>query len=44
MKELLASKGVNMEGEEAMVLKVVTRQRPVKTQQTEKLSMCCSEL
>jgi hypothetical protein len=28
---------VNMEGEEATELKVVTRQQPVKTQQTKKI-------
>jgi hypothetical protein len=30
-----ASKGVNMEAEEAMALEAVTRQQPVKMQQTE---------
>jgi hypothetical protein len=33
-----SSKGVNTEAEEAMALEAVTRQRLVKTQQTEKIS------
>jgi hypothetical protein len=32
-----ASKDVNTEAEEATELKTVTRQKPVKTQQTEKI-------
>jgi hypothetical protein len=39
-----ASKDVNTEVEGATALEVVTRQRLVKTQQTEKISTCCSEL
>jgi hypothetical protein len=36
VRELPASKDVNTEAEEATVLKAVTRQRLMKTQQTEK--------
>jgi hypothetical protein len=36
VRESLASKVVNIEAEEASALKAVTRQRPVKTQQSEK--------
>jgi hypothetical protein len=36
VRQLLASKDVNMEDEEATVLEDVTRRQPVKIQQTEK--------
>jgi hypothetical protein len=36
MRQLLASKDVNMEGEKAMALEAITRRLQVKTQQTEK--------
>jgi hypothetical protein len=36
VRQLLASKDLNMEAEEAMALVDVTRQQPVKTEQTEK--------
>jgi hypothetical protein len=38
VRESPASKDVNMEVEEAMVLEVITRQQLVKIQQTEKTS------
>jgi hypothetical protein len=36
VRQPLASKDINMEAEEATALEVVTRQQPVKIQQTEK--------
>jgi hypothetical protein len=38
VREILASKEVNMEPEEAVELETVTRRQPVKIQQTEKIS------
>jgi hypothetical protein len=38
VRELLASKDVNTEAEEATVLEAVTRLQPVEIQQTEKTS------
>jgi hypothetical protein len=37
VRQLLASKDGHMEAEEATALKAITRQQPVKIQQTEKI-------